>query len=104
MGKNEDCFNYKYTSPEYSKYVSAKFKKQYNGNNGSQFNLSQFNKIVNQLFSKQFSMPISNKWNLPEPDTMLNTIKWEVIIHLFCFIFNYIIDFLRFVNYNKVSL
>lgn len=81
MGKNEDCFNINYTGSgaEYRKDEGA--KRPYDGPNGfgSQSKSHQYDEIVNQLFAKQFSMP-ANQWKLPEPETMLNCSRWEVII------------------------
>lgn len=80
MGKTEDSFNNNYTTCDFSED-----KKQYNGCNNitSSKPSSQLDEIVNQLFSKEFHLPQSNKWKLPEPETVLNYGKWEVIYYAF---------------------
>lgn len=77
MGKNEDCFNNNFTE-------FPKDKKQYGTQNGSS---SQFDDVIEQLFTKQFSMLISNKWKLPDPESMLVNKKWEVIYEVINYIF-----------------
>lgn len=86
MGKNEDSFNNNYTNSEYRKYDGIKDKKQNGGYNGhgSPLRPSQYDEIVNSLFTKQFFIPNNNKWKLPEPETMLNFNKWEVIMNASC--------------------
>jgi hypothetical protein len=71
MAKYEDKFNN--TTNGNSKYDKIKDMRQYNSKNDN---------VVNQLFSKQFTMPMSNKWVLPELKTMLSHSKWEVNKHV----------------------
>jgi hypothetical protein len=83
MNKFEDQFNN--TTYGYSKYDAIKNMKQYN---------SKYHD-VNQLFLKQFTIPMSNKWVLPEQKTMLSRSKWEVnkheslIIHTYIYIITF---------------
>lgn len=76
MGKNEDFFNNNYNSNDYLRDNGT--TKKSNGYNDFSTKQSKLDETASHLFSKEFEMPISNKWTLPEPESMLVDSKWEV--------------------------
>ncbi|XP_050533792.1 cap-specific mRNA (nucleoside-2'-O-)-methyltransferase 2-like [Daktulosphaira vitifoliae] len=78
MGKNENIFYNNYNNNDILKENGITDKRNNYYYNDSPSKQSKLDETASQLFKKEFEMSISNKWKLPEPESMLAYSKWEI--------------------------